>query len=79
MSDGNREDGYNHWTNGGDEARDWFERQWRAWPKRVDERYTTNISFLYGGVLAYAAEHGEKPAMSDSFKSNVSYYEKNPQ
>lgn len=61
---------------GGDvEARDWFERQWAAWPKRVDVANTTNISFLYGGVTAYRTENFTDPDMSADFAVHVKWHD----
>ena len=59
------------------ETRDWFHRQWKIWPKRADERLTTNISLHYGGVLAYRAEHDRDPEMSKDFASHVAWHDKN--
>lgn len=73
MSDESREDGRSCYADG--DSRDWFERQWAAWPTRVDQRYTTNISFLYGGVLAFRAEHGRDPKMSRDFASHVKWHD----
>lgn len=49
------------------DTRDWFHRQWLAWPNRVDERLTTNAAFHYGAAQAYCAAHGESAAASDAF------------
>jgi hypothetical protein len=53
------------------ETKDWFHRQWKAWPTRVDERLTTNIALHHGGVIAYRLEHGADPEMSDQFAACV--------
>jgi len=73
----NREDGHNCYTTGDAEARTWFDRQWAVWPERVDEKCTTNLSFLHGGVLAYRAEHGRDPGMSGMLRSNVEWLDRN--
>lgn len=78
MSEQNQLDGANHYADGDVAAKLWFARQWAAWPKRVDERYTTNISFLYGGLTAYRVEHGCEPKLSEQFASNVAYLDKHP-
>ena len=53
------------------ETRDWFERQWRIWPRRADLRLTTNGRLHYEGLLAYRAIHGHEPQMSDLFREHV--------
>jgi hypothetical protein len=53
------------------ETREWFHKQWRLWPKRADERFTTNISFHYGGVKAFRIEHGCDPKLSRDFAGCV--------
>jgi len=59
-----------------DEAsRPWFERQWSIWPVRADNELTTNISFHYGGVLAYRELHKREPALSDDFRSCVEWHD----
>lgn len=78
MSEQNEIDGANHYDDGGPKTRNWFERQWSAWPKRVDERYTTNISFLYGGVKAYRVEHGRDPELSEGMAYNVQFLDRHP-
>jgi len=72
----NSTEGYNHYINGGNEARSWFEHQWTIWPERADDRYTTNLTFHYGGVQAFRSQHGEDPEMSDQFKSCVHWQDK---
>lgn len=69
-------DGSNCYNEGDAETKDWFERQWKYWPVRVDERHTTNISFLYGGLLAYREEHGKDPRVSIDFASHVRWHDK---
>lgn len=73
MSDENRETGRYLYHVGDAESRDWFERQWRAWPKRVDKRLTTNLSLHYGGVIAFREVHGRDPDMSEQFRANVKW------
>lgn len=75
MSDDNRNTGQLLYASGDAETRDWFERQWAAWPARVDPRLTTNLSFHYGGVVAYRIEHDRDPEMSAEFKSNIKFLE----
>lgn len=67
----NQTEGQHLYAAGDEETRDWFHRQWKAWPKRVDERLTTNGSLHYGGLLAYRIERGEDPEMSDEFRIHV--------
>lgn len=67
----NRTDGRSTYLVGEGDTRDWFERQWRAWPERVDQRLTTNIQFLYGAVLAFRAEHNREPELSASLAYHV--------
>lgn len=57
------------------ETKDWFHRQWQIWPKRADERLTTNIGLHYGGVLGYRIEHGRDPEMSKDFASHVAWHD----
>lgn len=71
MSEENEAIGQKLYAVGDTETREWFERQWRIWPKRADERLTTNIAMHYGGVVAYRAEHSSEPAMSRDFQSHV--------
>ncbi|WP_398457828.1 hypothetical protein [Sphingomonas albertensis] len=76
MSDQNETEGRVLYFGGDMETRDWFERQWAAWPKRVDEANTTNISFLYGGVTAYRAENLANPEMSADFRTHVDWLDR---
>lgn len=71
MSDQNQTEGQEHYSSGDDKTKEWFHTQWKIWPKRADERFTTNMSFHYGGVLAYREEHKQEPPMSEQFKSCV--------
>ena len=74
MSDENQNDGYALYADGDHKTRLWFLTQWRIWPKRADERFTTNISFLTGGVLAYRAlNEGRDPPMSPDFQHAVEF------
>ena len=73
MSDENRKTGRYLYEVGDQETRDWFERQWRAWPNRVDESLTTNLSLHHGGVTMYREIHGYDPVMSDDFALNVEW------
>lgn len=77
MSGENIADGNSHYMTGGTDARVWFERQWAMWPERADERYTTNLSFHYGAVQAFRAEHGREPTLSKQFRSNVEWLDRN--
>jgi hypothetical protein len=73
MSDENRKTGRHLYEVGDQETRDWFERQWRIWPARADERLTTNLSLLHGGVTMYREMHGYDPIMSDDLAMNVEW------
>jgi hypothetical protein len=73
VSDENRKTGRYLYEAGNQETRDWFERQWKIWPVRADERLTTNLSLLHGGVTMYREIHGYDPAMSDDFALNVEW------
>lgn len=42
--------------------------------KRVDERYTTNISFLYGGILVYRELYGSTPEVSKEYYVNMNIW-----
>lgn len=75
MSDDNRLDGQYCYAAGDSETREWFHRQWKIWPRRADDRLTTNIGFHYGGVLAFRIEHGRDPEMSRDFKSHVDWHD----
>jgi len=69
----NQTTGQHLYALGDKETREWFAKQWAIWPRRADERLTTNISLHYGGVVAYRIEHdGKNPPMSRSFATNVS-------
>lgn len=72
MSAENETTGQYLYAAGDAETRDWFHRQWKAWPKRVDKRLTTNGSLHYGGLLAYRIENECDPEMSDEFRIHVS-------
>lgn len=71
----NVEEGRKLYAVGDAETRDWFERQLRAWPVRVNERLTTNISLLYGGVLGYRDVHGHEPRYSRAFAQHVRFFD----
>ena len=77
MSEDNRTEGQYLYAAGDADTRAWFEKQWRIWPKRADERLTTNLSLHYGGVLAFRIEHEREPAMSPDFRSNVQWMDGN--
>jgi hypothetical protein len=76
MSDENQADGKRCYEEGDEETRAWFERQWTMWPRRADERHTTNLSFHYGGVLAFREANGRDPKMSRDFLSNVEWHDR---
>ena len=78
MSEQNQAEGLAHFATADDDTRLWFIDQWSMWPRRADQRKTTNISFLYGGVLAYRARYKTDPAMSDDFRSHVDWHDKHP-
>jgi hypothetical protein len=44
--------------------------------ERANEKLTTNISFHYGGVLAYRIEHQDDPVLSTQFASRVAMLDK---
>ena len=66
------EEGRYLYAAGDAETREWFEKQWKIWPVRADEKLTTNGSLHYGGVLGYRDEHGKDPEMSEPFSVHVS-------
>lgn len=78
MSEQNEIDGNCLYATGDADTRAWFCRQWAIWPERADQRFTTNMSFLYGGVVAFRAEHGRDPKMSDQFAANINWYDRHP-
>ena len=51
----------------------WFEDQWKIWPKRARAENTTNISFLYGGLLAYRVFNIAEPELSSEYKTHVEW------
>lgn len=67
----NKTDGFEFYCTCDASGRNWFAEQWKRWPERVDQENTTNIMFLYGGVLAYRGEHGRDPVMSDDYSVHV--------
>ena len=72
MSDDNMMTGQALYASGDKETREWFHKQWLIWPKRADERLTTNISLHCGGVVAYRIENdGRDPLMSEQFRGCV--------
>lgn len=75
----NRSDGQYLYAAGDQETKDWFQRQWKIWPKRADERLTTNLSFHYGGIRAYRIDHGTDPEMSKDLASNIAWFDKQPE
>ncbi len=77
MSEDNLLVGASLYSNGDASTRSWIERQWKIRPIRADESLTTNMSLHYGGLLAYRAEHGGDPKMSEDFRSNVEWYDRN--
>ena len=77
--DDNQTQGQYLYAVGDQEAKDWFHRQWKIWPKRADERLTTNISLHYGGILGYRAEHGSNPEMSADLTSHISWLDSQTQ
>lgn len=71
MSDQNTKDGRECYLNEPGDTRAWFENQWRLWPARVDEDRTCNISFHYGGILAYREVHKRNPKVSPYLKTHI--------
>lgn len=70
----NYTEGYICFNNADIQTVQWFRDQWRLWPKRVDERYTTNIGFLYGAYKA-CVEDGFIPMVSDQLASHFNQME----
>lgn len=66
MSDKNQAEGHAQYLMEED-SRPWFLEQLKQWPKRVNDKYTTNISYLYGGVLAHRELYGITPDMSKDY------------
>ena len=73
MSTENEREGYDLYVDASPNVRGWFEAQWRIWPRRVDERHTTNLSFHYGAIRAYRKEHRQEPVVSSDLRSNINY------
>ncbi len=78
MREGGIYAGQSCYSLGDAETRSWFERQWGMWPIRADERLTTNVSFHYGGVVAFRMEHNKEPQMSRDFRSHVDWHDRHP-
>lgn len=76
MASDNRTIGTNLYLTGDAETRAWFEKQWRIWPQRADDRLTTNIALHYGGVVAYRQLHGREPELSRDFQSHVTWHDR---
>lgn len=76
MSDENQTTGQHLYAVGDEQARAWFERQWRIWPERADPSLTTNLSLHYDGVVAFRIEHEREPEMSADFRSNVEWLDR---
>ena len=76
MSDENQAEGQGLYRTGDPEMRGWFECQWRIWPRRADEKFTTNLSFHYGGVLAFRELHSREPLLSDQFREHVEWMDR---
>ena len=77
MSDINESEGWICFRNEPD-TRAWFREQWKRWPERVDERYTTNISFLYGALMAFRHLHKSDPPISRAFREQVEWLDNYP-
>jgi hypothetical protein len=78
MSDSNQADGRNCYIEDKSGDRDWFKEQWRVWPTRCNPNNTINISFLYGGILAFRElNDGKDPELSKDLKSHVTWLDKN--
>lgn len=67
----NEADGADCYLRGDKTTRDWFHRQWEMWPRRADERLTTNGSFHYGALTTYRQYNEGDPPMSAEFKMHV--------
>ena len=72
MSD-NQSDGAQCFRDSDDKTKAWFIDQWARWPQRVDRLYTTNLSFLYGGIIAHRESLGFDPVMSTELLQNIKY------
>lgn len=75
MSD-SQSDGQECFRTADTKTRYWFIDQWAKWPSRVDPQSTTNLSFLYGGVLAHRERYGFDPVMSPELLGNIKYLDK---
>jgi len=58
------------------ETHAWFEKQWRIWPERADERLTASISFHHSAVKGYRIKHGKEPELSSEFAGHVAFLDK---
>jgi len=78
VSKENQDDGLQCFAEGDSDTKGWFARQWKIWPKRADETKTTNLSFLYGGILAYRKAHQLQPEMSNDLRQNIEWLDRHP-
>lgn len=76
MTNDNYADGHVAYSTGDTETRDWFQRQWAAWPERVDDRYTTNMTFHRGAIAAFREETGREATMSADLAANIRYFDR---
>lgn len=73
---GSKTEGRDHYINSPN-SRSWYHRQWKIWPERADDSYTTSLSFHYGGVMAYRElNEGKNPEMSGHLQANVEWLDK---
>lgn len=60
---------------GDQETRDWFERQFRIWPRRAHPDMTTDLELHYWGLVSYRTIHGHEPKMSRDFATAVKFFD----
>jgi len=76
MSDQSRNEGAACYKAADAETRKWFEQQWRIWPKRADEAFTTSLAFHHGAIQAYRAERSRDPEVSADLRMNLRYLDR---
>lgn len=69
-------EGFEAYVAATDELKEWFHRQWQIWPKRADERYTTNADFHYEAIQAHIEEFGSVPQISEELISYIKIYKR---
>lgn len=73
MSADNQTNGYELYKKGEESLISWFHEQWKHWPTRVNPNNTTNLSFHFGGILAYREIHKKEPEISNDLKSSIKW------